>query len=548
MTGQQLNKIQIKAEILTAISKLQVNSDLSLTDKILETLIEQEDKKAILDILSKELSKSDEQKTILICFLALKLCDEKQVEEELWRVLRNPSVKDDSKAAILNLLKDLGNKIDYEKLGEFFENPDKVIDEDTEKLLHSAIVNPEAQIDFLDFVNSLPEYDKNILVTSLSEDYSSDNLANILNPLFLYSPTSELGKTAIGVLGETKSQLALHALTDALDFVEDEETHLLIKKNISKLKIAGVREDNSTEFYKNILCSTPYQAYTSYPDGHGNQALIFSREKEMNGAIQMMAVVINDTDGIVDCFGFNEITKKEFERIVDKFYSGEDRVYINAPVIKKILLNAENIARKAERKISYEYICWKNLLADIEAEPVPIELIMKTELNSTSISDEDLEKIFMFDFVQRWFLDTEYSEEFGEVIDELNSKIKIDDFSMDFDEIIDKNLNEIFTKSQKKIWDKRLLTSAYLRYLAGNKEEAQLLFSLYYDENQKLQLAKNIIRKSIYEYYVTLKFKYKEEHKMTNIFALRNKPKAIELTPKQIDLTISIIEGLWVHE
>jgi len=33
---------------------------------------------------------------------------------------------------------------------------------------------------------------------------------------------------------------------------------------------------------------------------------------------------------------------------------------------------------------------------------------------------------------------------------------------------------------------------------------------------------------------------------MTNIFALRNKPKTQELTSKQIDMVISIIEGLWV--
>lgn len=41
----QLNKLQIKAEILTAISKLQTNLEMANTDTILETLVLQEDKK-----------------------------------------------------------------------------------------------------------------------------------------------------------------------------------------------------------------------------------------------------------------------------------------------------------------------------------------------------------------------------------------------------------------------------------------------------------------------------------------------------------------------
>lgn len=545
MTANQLNKLQIKAEVLTAMSKLQTNLETANIDEILRTLTVQEDKKAILDVLIKEILKSNEQKTILISFLALKLCDKAELEDALWNVLKNPSVQDATKTIILNLLKDMGNKVDYEKLEEYFENPNEVIDADTQKLLQVAIINPEAQIDFLDFVNSLSDTDKKILVQSLGDDYSSDNLANILNPLVLYAPDSELGKIAIDILGTTKSQLALHTLLEALDFVDDEITLALIKKNISKLKISGVREDNAIEFYKNILSSNPYLSYASYPDGHGNQAVIFSRERE-NETIQIVAIVINDTYGILDCFGFNEISKTEFERIVNRFYNGDEHVYLNAPVIKTILMNAEKLTRKSGEKISYEYICWKTLLSDIQAEPVPIELTLKSQFEQKSLSDEELEKIYMLDFIQRWFFDTEYNEGFKSIIDSLNSKMAANDFNIDFESIVKENLEKIFSLEQKNLLDKRILMSTYLKYLSGNKEETQLLYSLYFDEDKKSKLAENIIRKSIYEYYISLKFKYKEEHKMTNIFAMKNKSKTFELNPKQIDSVISIIENLWV--
>ena len=545
MPVEQLNKLQIKAEVLTIISKLQTNIEAAEADELFETLLTQKDKKSILEILLKELCKANEQKAVIICFLLLKLCEKEGLEEELWKVLKTPSVQDATKAVILNLLKDMGNRVNYEELGEFFQDPDQVIDADTQKLLHIAIVNPEAQIDFLDFLNALPDADKKILVSSLGEDYSSDTLANILNPLVLFSPESELGHIAIEILGTTKSQLALHALSELLDFVEDEETVALTKKNISTLKLSGIREDNAIEFYTSVLQSKPYSCYTSYPDGHGNQALIFSRERE-NQTIQLVAIVINDTEGIVDCFGFNEISKTEFERIVDRFYNGDNYIYIDCHVLKNMLLAAEKLTRKIEGHISYEYLCWKTLLSDIQTEPVPVELILNTKCEQKPLSDEEMEEICMLDFMQRWFLDTDYNEDFRFLVQDLNKKISANDFNFNFENIVEEKLNKIFSVKQKKLLDKRILNSAYLMYLSGDKENTQLLYSLYFDEEKKTELSKNILRKSIYEYYVALKFKYKDENKMTNIFAMRNKSKLRALTPKQIDLTISIIEGLWV--
>lgn len=545
MTVEQLNKLQIKAEILTVLSKLQTNLDAANVDEILKTLAVQEDKKSILEILTKELLKSNEQKTVLISFMALKLCDKKELEDALWEVLKNPAVSDSTKTIILNVLKDMGNKVDYENMEQYFDNPEEVIDADTKKLLQVAIINPEAQIDFLDFINSLSEVDKKLLVESLGDDYSSDDLANILNPLVLYTPTSELGKTAIEVLGSTKSQLALHTLLETIDFVEDEEVLALVKKNISKLKISGVREDNAEEFYKSILSSKPYQAYASYPDGHGNQALIFSRERE-NETLQMFAAVVNDTYGVLDCFGFNEISKSEFERIVARFYNGDEHVYLDAHVIKSILLNAEKLTRKIGGRIPYEYICWRNLLSDISVEVVPFELNLKSRLEQKALNDADLEKIYMFDFIQRWFFDTDYSDEFKTLVDSLNKKFCVNDFDVDLDTVVNENLGKIFTIGQKNILDKRILLSAYLKYLSGNMEEAGLLYSLYFDEDKKSKLSENIIRKSIYEYYVAMKFKYKEEHKMTNIFAMKNKQTSLGLSEKQINSAIALIEKVWV--
>lgn len=534
---------------MTILSQLQTNIERTNIDEILRTLLLQDDKKTILDILMKELTKANEQRAILICFISLKLMNpqtsQKLLEDALWNILKNPSVLDSIKAIVLNVLKDMGNKVDYEKLEEFFENPNEVIDADTQQLLQSAIINPEAQIDFLDFLNSLSDADKKVLVQSLGEDYSSDNLANILNPLALYEPNSELGHLAIDILGSTKSQLALHTLSEALEFTADEVTIALIKKNISTLKISGVREDNAMEFYAGLLQSKPYCSYTSYPDGHGNQAIIFSREREDN-TIQIVAMVINDSNGLVDCFGFNEISKPEFERIVEKFYNNDEHLYLDASVIKTILLNAEKLTRQVNKKVSYEFLCWKTLLSDIEEETTPMEASLNSLFDKKPLADDDLNQIFMFDFIQRWFFDADYSEEFKQLVTDLNEKINTNS-TIDLESAVKENTDKIFTPKEKSLLSKRILESAYLKYLSGSIEDAQLLYLLYFDENQKNKLAENIVRKSIYEYYVLLKFKHREEQKMTDIFSLRNKQKTFDLTPKQIESMISKIESQWVQ-
>lgn len=544
---EQLNKIQLKAEILTVISKLQTIADTSKVDSVIEVLLGQEDKKLILDLLMREFIKTKEDKAFILSYLMLRLTEKEQLENALWTSLKSPTVSDYNKALILNLLKDMGNRVDYNDIDEYFESPDEIIESETKELLHSAIMNPEAQIDFLDFLEALPYEDKVTLVQSLGDDYSDDALANILIPVFLHDPTSRIAKIALEILGKTRSQLALHALEEALEFA-DEDIVPAIKRNISILKLSGVREDNSIDFYKDVLSeSKPYECYTSYPDGHGNQALIFSRERE-DETVQFLAVVTNDTWGIVDCFGFNQITKDEFEKIVARFYGDEDSVYINQTVLKALLNNAENIVHKNGEIVSYEYICWRTITSDIPIEPVPMDFIMEDKFNKEKLTQKDFDKICLSDIAQKWFLDADFSDEFAEFISEINKDFRAGKYDLNLDEAIENNLETIIPKKDEKRWKKRILTSAYLKYLANEKAEAQRLYSLYFDEKSLHDMFVNIIRKSIYEYYVGLKFRLKEEAETTSIFARNRAEIRREFSMDELEKIITEIENRWVTD
>lgn len=545
---EQLNKIQLKAEVLTTITRLQTLQDASQVDELLYVLDNQTDKKAVLDTLMRELVKTTEQKAYILCFLLHRLCDKEQLENALWNTLKSPTVSDFVKTVVLNILKDLGNKVDYDNLEEYFESPDDVIDADTKQLLHTAIMNPEAQIDFLDFLYSLHDADKKSLVQSLAEDYTEDALANILIPVFLHDPSSKVGQLALEELGQSKSQLALHALLEAKEYV-DEEFLPAIKRNISSLKLAGVREDNTLDFYKEVLSeSKPYESYSSYPDGHGNQALIFSRERE-DETIQIVATVISDKWGIVDCFGFNQISKKEFSRIVERFYGNDLPVFINHTVLKTLLMNAEETVHKHGELMSYEYICWRNLLHDIPTDPVPMQYILEDKFEKKTLTKKELDKICLAEETQKWFIDTDFSVKFYDFTEKLNNNFKKDNYDIDLDEAIEEDLSKLIDKDEEKIWSKRIMNVAYLKYLANEKNLAGLFYALYFDEYAKHELFKNIIRKSIYEYYVSIKFKLDETKKTANLFRRNSDYEdEITITKAQAEKVIEKIEKAWVQE
>ena len=207
-----MNKIQIKAEILATLNALQTAP---IPDSSLLTDLR------VIDILIRELLNANEQKALLICWLLTELIEKDMLNDELWNVIKSPEYNDHIKMIAFNMLKDLGNKIDYEVISGYFEKFNELINKETKELLETAIMNPEAQIDFMDFLNALSDEDKILLIKSLEEDYANDALANILIPVFLFYMETSVGDAALEILARTKSQLALHALENAKKLVDE---------------------------------------------------------------------------------------------------------------------------------------------------------------------------------------------------------------------------------------------------------------------------------------------------------------------------------------
>ena len=531
-----MNKLQIKAEILATIRA--VASAKNPTPSLLTDLKQIETKDVVFEILIRELTNSDDHKSMIVCWLLVELIEKDILNEKLWDVIKSPDYNDHTKMICFNMLKDLGNQIDYEVISGYFEKFNELINQETKEMLDSAIMNPETQIDFMDFLSVLHDNDKSLLLKSLEDDYTGDALANILIPVFVTYIDTPLSDNVLSILARCKSQLALHFLENVKKYT-NAEMQQKINKALSEIKLSGIRVDSAEEFYKNTLKeSVPYKSYASFPDGHGNIALIFSR-KRSNKTLQFWAIVINPKYGILDSFGFNSMTEQDFYKIIDKFYNYQEKYEIDPEVLKCLINKAKDKTFVEGALPPYEYTCWENIMLDIE--PKEVEL----PFDRIELNQKDIDKISLSDYVQNWFYDEITSETFNSFIEKLSSEYKTNNFSIDLDKFVADNYDLIYTKEELERWEITFNIASYFRYLKKDIEMAKILYSL----RTNYQFLTNILRKSIYEYYIGKKYLIKNKKNTSNIFDKKTNNTEDALTLLQLDMIISGIEARWVdHE
>lgn len=536
------NKLQIRAKLLSAIINMQNNSqDRAYIKKTLEELNAIVDKDAILDILNREFLKENSQmRDYTITFLISELIDPQKAEAVMFETLANPKIKDSVKAKAVGFLREAGKHVNYEQYINYFENPDEIIDADTVKLLENARVNPESQIDFLDFLEALPQAEKEMLVESLTQDYDGDNLANILIPIIYANPYCEISQIAISAIGESKSMLAYPVLKWLEENTDDLKVKANVQKSLSLLKLSGIKEDITKEYYKRLLSGSPvYKCFVNFPDGHGNIGLIFSRKNEAS-FIQMFALVLNDIDGIIDCFGFNEISEGEFDRIVNKFFANDRVVQVDETLCKYLMVNAEKISRLKFQEISYEYAAWVSITRDIDYE----DLNLSDGLSKIELNDFLLKQLYDKVYFEKWFFSVSDNEKFAALIDKIADD-KICDIKQ-IETLLNENMPQIFDDAFLKILNRRLLVSAHFARLNDEQTFADMLYSLIEESECKNCFKEDMLKKSIYEYFLSQKDRYESIKSATSIFARRANKDLQEIDIKYVENCIKEIEKNWV--
>lgn len=498
---RQLNPFEIKSKLTKLLERINSVNDLKNCIDDIELLEAQEDKSLLAKLLFKEFPASEKEKIPVISFLLEHFVPKEDLIAGLWNLMQNKNLSTDIRVMVLNMLRELDAEWSYDDCADYIEDAGEILDESTKQLLKNAIINPEVQIDFMDFLATIKTEDKITLINSFEKDFESDALANILIPVFESKPDSPEAKVALELLGNTKSQLALNLL-ERMSKHTTGELNQRIRKSLATLKMSGMRVDNTKEFYKRILSDTkPDKFYLTYPDARGDVAMICTRVTPQD-RVRFISIVINLETGIKDCFGFYDISQFECDKILERFLKDEKVVSLPPEYFKNILYNAEVKTIESSKsgwELPYEYICWRNLLIDIDSDDESIDSVLNKQLLPQNADESVIKKLDEMKITYHWFLDADYSDEFEQLLLELKNEDNLD-------KLVEKHKDKVFDQDEINSWINKIKFCAYIKLVIGKDDEASMIYAIALNKEITDKLLIEILKRSIYEYLVLIRY------------------------------------------
>ena len=493
---KQLNTFEIKKEISRLVKALE-NSTILVDTREFQTLDEQENTDNIIKLLFKEFHLGNEETLPVIKLLLQRYCDEKELLKELESIIFDPKNDNSIKLHAIELISSFMDNWHEQNYDSYLIYDEELVQKETKALLEDAVDNPELQMDFLDFFNAIPPRDQKMLLESLVEDQNPQDLADILTPIFLSYPNTEIGATTLNLLGSTKSKYAYKALNQVFEKLKD-DIKPSVKKCINELKLSGAAFGaNSIQNFD--LCNF----YLIPPDGEGNTSLLY-KEQNNDDTIRLVGVVFDDYTGIRDCLGFNSISEFESSFLIEKLTGTDYKIEITPEIFKMLLSEAEKLNYKKSAP-PYEYNCWKKIFVNIEPANVNINEFLSQQLTQKELTKEEAIETLNSELTVPWFYTPNFGDETEDFFKMLNKNLETKDIEdFDINSFIEENINTVFYKEEKENWISRICLTAYGKLIADEKNIANALFNLTSSEKTMNLVFDFVLKQSIFQYFLKI--------------------------------------------
>ena len=445
----QISKLQLRRELLAVVDALAVGEDVLPREERLKHIkhLRGHDQDTIFsELLLKELgrlSKADLEasdasaaglaqastkahgRLQVLGELLMEFGSLDRLQDPLWQLIKQTTVPDSVKDMANLILRQLGDSQDPELYLNYLNDPDALITRETQRMLEVSNHNPEALVDFLDFITSLPDLEQSELVDSLLEDYDPETLPQLLTALLLSLPPQRVRLSALRALGSIRKVSVAQFLENYVSTLPDdaEEEHKVAKRSMSALRLAGLyrpevqagveRQPHSLTQQSKLL-----DCHLSFPDGLGNQGLLVLRQHS-NGDYLLWCVALNDQLGIIDSFGFYALSEHEVAKIRKRFQEHSSKVVVTPTFCRSYLDYLEQKNKHTQLRLPYEYSCWSVLLDDITVDTT---VLTETHSADSALREQTVQLFDHPDF-KLWFLEAEDETLTTEVFDRFESNL-----------------------------------------------------------------------------------------------------------------------------
>ena len=504
------DKIIIRSKIIEIIYNLKNSESFSEKNLFKATCMLKKLKNDdfVISTLLKEIDFQNPNFDIALIYIS-KMLSPELTKSECQKIIKKNTVADKKKLFLMNVLRELGESISYEETKEYLNEPENIQDTENELMARLATLNPEAQIDFLDFFFTISDENKILLLDSLKEENTGSELTQALEPIVYYDTNAKYIKNIIEILKETKC----YSSKLLLDFISKSNSKYanLAKSAKNELTLSGLRENpTKREILKTYLQNTlPLGFWGSLIDGADNFSIIFARQKG-DKTIATFFNVLNLKTGISSTFGFDNITIQDFKKILKRFFKATFMIKLDDKIGAKILSDFEKITIKNNRKIPYEYLAWKNYTVDIDVQELDLIKTFEKELEKVKVTDEIYENLYSDNILMNWFVTTENSQKFEELTAEISkSKLKI----QEIEKKIKENVEEIFPDCELI---KKLIFESYFLSQIEFIEKADTLYSISKSKKYLKRMKIDMLKFSLYQHFLKLR---DEKNNIKNIFS-----------------------------
>lgn len=535
MSKQSL-KLQQRAQLIAILNKYRNIDRINNIElrKDIEEIRNFENKEFIFKTLIQEIVTEKSFYGDVCSIILLESFDKETFENLSMEYLQNPKNEDEKKFLLLSMMKQKGLNFNYRDGMQYIDDPEYLAHNGVKDFLKNTLIDPEIQLDLLDFYINIPYEEKICFLENLRGEFSQNDLANAFSILCQLKLNENEKNLILNTLLETNSIHAIEGLKFILEnYKLETKTKTQIKKAIKKIQL------QNPEFKNDIFTSQGkvYKCYIGFVDGNSNFSLVFSRKRK-DKSIDALLLTANIMDGITSCMGFCAIPTDNFETIVTRLFADSTPTKVAPEVLKSLYNHYMNKTNKNDIELPYELIVWKNMLNDINPVNYDISEYINQDLEIMKLTESKVKKFASAKILETWY----YSVGQNEFVDEIIETIEKDHIIEleKINEIVSNTIDKYFltdihfmTELQSK-----LLIQSYVASLAKLKLTSSCAYSMCFKNPYTKLLIASMIDKSIYYALSTKLYELDDD----NMFKKNSQTK---FTKEELEMLMAQLEEKW---
>ena len=257
--------------------------------------------------------------------------------------------------------------------------------------------------------------------------------------------------------------------------------------------------------------------------------------------------MINDKNGIKDCFGLSNVATLEYSLIIKKFSGNIKPLSITFETGLALLNESEKLTFERNNVLPYEYVCWREILFDVPNTLSDDNDFIQKALEILPQKNCDLDALLKTDVLSKLFFLKNDNKSFDKLVVYIDEKLSSENINLnDIECILKENIVNVFDKDTKDLYIKRLEKTAFILMSNSNKL-ASHIYNLTKNEKILNKFFLEILKKSLFVFY-QIEFQNKMDKKNDNIFMKKAQKQETSLSSKKIEKLLENILEEWAKD